>query len=294
MGAGRLGISLALAAREQGATIAGYLCRTEKGAARAADRLGGKSGQAPLSSLAELADTEAEVYALTVPDTQLSRVAEEVCAALSRTPNSRRETAPIIMHTSGATPLSVLTPCSRQGLHTLAWHPLQTFSDPDTGKDRFQDSSLAITGSSQRAEEMGYRMALALGARPFPLEDENRTLYHAAAVMAGNYLVTLLDAAAHMFRLAGLPEDLALPALMPLAQGALQNTREYGPTRALTGPLARGDQRTIEEHLQALSQQAPDYEALYRALGLHTLPLALSQGGLERQAEEELRKLLTG
>jgi len=288
IGAGRLGTSFALAAASRGATITGYLCRTEEGAARAEGLLNAP----PLSSLAEMATTEADIYILTVPDACLSQVAEEFCAALPDPTASSAETTSIIMHTSGATPLSVLDSCRKRGMHTLAWHPLQSFSDPTIGRHRFSGSAVAITGSSERAEEAGGKMAQALGASPFRLEDQSRALYHAAAVVAGNYLVTLLDAAAELFRTAGIPEEQALPALMPLAQGALDNTREHGTAGAITGPLVRGDTHTARQHLEALAQNAPDLDGLYRVLGLHTLELVRRQNELKEDALEEMRMLL--
>ena len=96
-----------------------------------------------------------------------------------------------------------------------------------------------------------------MGAEPFTLADEHRVLYHAAAVVASNYLVTLASVAEDLFERAGLPAGGALPAFLPLMRGALDNLQAQGTVAALTGPLSRGDVGTVAAHLDALGREAP-------------------------------------
>src|SRR5690606_24287151 len=102
-----------------------------------------------------------------------------------------------------------------------------------------------------------------------------RPNYHAAAVFASNYLVTLAATAVRILREIGVPEEDALPALIPLMRGTLDNLEDLGLASALTGPIARGDLDTVRTHLARLS---PDDRALYCALGRETLQLALAAG----------------
>ncbi len=140
---------------------------------------------------------------------------------------------------------------------------------------------------------MGERLASALGAHAFLLRDEHRPLYHAAASVASNYLVTLVDVAAQLFERAGLDQDAALRGALPLLQGTLDNLSATGSTAgALTGPLSRGDLHTVHTHLDALAQEAPDTLPLYRLLGSRTLDILRRQGRLSEDAIERLRSTL--
>jgi predicted short-subunit dehydrogenase-like oxidoreductase (DUF2520 family) len=102
-----------------------------------------------------------------------------------------------------------------------------------------------------------------------------RPLYHAAAVVASNYLPVLLALAARLLVHAGVDEDDAVPALLPLMRGTLDNVAELGIGPALTGPVARGDIETVRLHLRML----PEREArLYRDLGREAVALAEARG----------------
>jgi predicted short-subunit dehydrogenase-like oxidoreductase (DUF2520 family) len=105
-------------------------------------------------------------------------------------------------------------------------------------------------------------LASELGLRHFELPDERRVLYHAGAVMASNYLVTLYRAASRAFERAGAPPE----ALVPLMRRTIDNGFE------LTGPIARGDWPTVDAHIDALRRDLPDLEAMYRVLARLTAP----------------------
>jgi predicted short-subunit dehydrogenase-like oxidoreductase (DUF2520 family) len=114
-----------------------------------------------------------------------------------------------------------------------------------------------------------------------------RPLYHAAAVVASNYLPVLLALSARLLVLAGVDEDDAIPALLPLMRGTLDNVSELGLAPALTGPISRGDIETVRLHLRTL----PDREArVYRDLGREAVALAEARG-LEGDAVAVLRGL---
>ena len=115
-----------------------------------------------------------------------------------------------------------------------------------------------------------------------------RPLYHAAAVFASNYMAGLIAAAGRLMAQAGVPEDEALQAILPLARGSLENLGRLGPVMALTGPVSRGDLETVRLHLRTLE---PREKALYASLGLEILNLA-KDGGLDEDTVEELRETL--
>ena len=127
-----------------------------------------------------------------------------------------------------------------------------------------------------------------LGGVPVTLAPEAKPLYHAGAVFASNYLVTMLAEAMRLLEEAGIGRDAALAALLPLVRATLENVAAAGPEGALTGPIARGDAATLRRHLSALPHRDAD---LYRAVGRATLRLA-REAGLEEARAARLEEIL--
>ena len=203
----------------------------------------GRVGTAVAARLGErghqLVENGAELVLLCVPDSAIAEVAHSI------TPG------PWIAHTSGATPLAAMAPhINRFGLH-----PLQTIV-LSRGPEQLDGAWAAVTGEDEEAIARGTWLARELNLIPFHIHEEFRALYHAGAATASNYLVTLYRAAIRMFERSGAPPE----ALLPMMQRVIDNGFE------LTGPIARGDSQTVEAHMAALRQYAPDLEPLYRAL----------------------------
>lgn len=187
----------------------------------------------------------ADLVLLCVPDAAIPEVARAVAVG------------PWIAHVSGATTLAALDPHTRR----FSVHPLQTLT-AERGPEQLDGAWGAITGESDEALATARWLAETLGLRPFPLADADRPLYHAAAAIASNYLVTLYRTAAALFEQAGAPPE----GLVPLMERTIENGF------ALTGPIARGDWTTVTAHLRALEERAPQVVALYRALAEATHP----------------------
>jgi len=195
----------------------------------------------------ELGSDDPELVLLCVPDHAIAEVAAGV------------PVGPWVAHVSGGTPLAALAPHERR----FSVHPLQTFTTA-RGPEQLDGAWAAVTGENDEACERGTWLAATLGLRPFPLDDGARTLYHAGAVFASNYLVTLQRAAALLFEDAGAPPE----ALEPLMRRVIENGF------ALTGPIARGDWHIVEAHRAAIRAQVPELEHLYETLAGATLALA--------------------
>jgi predicted short-subunit dehydrogenase-like oxidoreductase (DUF2520 family) len=181
----------------------------------------------------------AELSLLCVPDTAIADVARDLGPGQW------------VAHVSGATPLSALEPHTRR----FGMHPLQTFTR-SRGPEQLDGAWAAVTGETGEARERGRQLAETLGLRPFHLDDDARSLYHAGAAIASNYLVTLHRAASRLFESAGAPPA----ALVPLMTRTIENGFE------LTGPIARGDWDTVGAHVRAIHDEAPDLEPMYVAL----------------------------
>jgi predicted short-subunit dehydrogenase-like oxidoreductase (DUF2520 family) len=266
----------------------GFTAASSAGRARAQESLGIIAS----SSIGALVEQHPELYLLCVPDGVVAEVAIQLGAEMRAPIGGRR---PVVAHTSGATSVSALLPCEEAGAATLVFHPLQTFSGPLTGATRFTGAGVAVTpGLAQpdAAGTMGMRLAGILGMRPFFLADDKRGLYHAAATVACNYLVTLEYLAHELFVKAGVPERVTLSLFLPLVRATLENLAARGPVDALTGPLSRGDAATVVGHLEALAADAPEILPTYRALGLATLDLVAARHEVDPTVLARLHGLL--
>jgi predicted short-subunit dehydrogenase-like oxidoreductase (DUF2520 family) len=208
----------------------------------------GRVGSAVTARLRErgvaVAEDEPDVVLLCVPDTAIAGVARDL-------PPGRAW----IGHVSGATPLAALDPHERR----FSLHPLQTF-DRSGDPTQLDGAWAAVSGETSEALGIARELAETLGLRPFELADGDRTLYHAGAVFASNYLVTLQRAAVRL----GVPAE----ALVPLMRGPIDHGFE------LTGPIARGDWATVEAHKRAIRAEQPELEHLYETLAGATVLLA--------------------
>jgi predicted short-subunit dehydrogenase-like oxidoreductase (DUF2520 family) len=190
-----------------------------------------------------------DALVLCVPDAQISTAAAAVAGA-----------APLVGHTSGATGLSALAPA---GGTAFGLHPLQTFSARSEGLQDFAGAGCAVAGTTPEALAFATALARTLRMKPFEIDDEGR-----------NFLVTLQAAAESIAAGAGLERSEARALLTPLLRRTVDNLAELGPERALTGPLARGDELTVVAQRDAVAEIAPHLLDLFDELVHHTRVLA--------------------
>lgn len=235
VGAGRLGRALTAALRDAGLTVDGPL---------------GRGARCP----------DADVVLLCVPDGEIANAA----AAIARTGDGRSAPGdPLVGHCSGALGLDVLAPHEAFSLH-----PLMTV--PADGPSNLAGASAAIAGATPHARGIAERLALHVGLTPVEVADEDRAAYHAAASIASNFLVTLEAAAERLAATTGIERA----ALVPLVRATVENWASMGGERALTGPIVRGDEATVERQRAAIEQRAPELLELFDALADATRTLA--------------------
>lgn len=266
MGAGRAGTALAVLWRAAGHRIVAVSGR-DATAERAALYLPG----VPVVDAPEAA-RDGEIVVVAVPDDLIASTVRGLTGA-----GAIRE-GQWVAHLSGATPMSALDDARRSGARRLGLHPFQTFPDVDSALERVPGCAVAIGADDEEGSLVGERLAEDLGGRPFPLADEDRALYHAAAVFASNYLIATTWVAGELLALAGVPDPEA--ALVPLQQATIANVAGAGPGLALTGPAARGDAGTIERNLDALARSAPWAVGAYVEMAKIALDLAVRSGRL--------------
>ena len=280
VGAGRAGTALARGLAAVGWPVVAVSSRTAAHAEALAACL--PEAARALPDAQGVADA-ADVVFLTVPDAAISAVAEAIAWTRGQG----------VVHASGVESTAPLAAAARQGALAGSFHPLQTFAavPPPDALAPFVGVTCALEGDHTLLPRLE-AMARALGARPQALPPETKLLYHTAAVLASNYLVTLLHLAADLWRTFGVPEREATEALLPLVRGAIDNVAAHGAVEALTGPIARGDAGTVEKHLAALAAARPEALATYRALGRATLELVRLRGDLDAEAVAALEALV--
>ena len=169
------------------------------------------------------------------------------------------------LHLSGALGPEVLHPLAARGFATAACHPLQTFTGSPDDAARLAGSSFAVEGS-EAGRAAAEALVRVLEGRPLSLPPGTRPLYHFAASLGANGLTGLVAAARDALAATGVGPDAALAALAPLLQTALHEALRSGPEAALTGPVSRGDEATLERHRRALLAWDVSRIALFEAL----------------------------
>lgn len=280
IGCGKAGLSVALALRGAGWTVAACASRTSESARKGAEWL-----SCPV--LQSLTDLPREgLLLLGVPETALKDVDRAVASA---DPHLRGR---VVLHLSGALPARILEACRLRGASVGSIHPVMTLPDPLTGAKNLRQATFALEGRPDAMAAMK-AMVRSISGKSFSLSPRGKTLYHAAAVVAANHLVALIADSQEMLRLAGADPSVALPAFQSLMEGTVSNVFASGPVAAITGPIERSDQEIIRNHLQALKRW-PHLSDRYRAMALGALDLVRKRHPERREALDALEKALSG
>ena len=258
IGPGRAGSALGRALHTAGYTIAAIGGRNPENVRNLAQELGARACQSPATTI-DLAD----LTIVAVPDDVILPLAtdmvESLCSAAGHA----------AVHLSGAQDRSALRPLAQQAsVRTGVFHPLQTFRRGPEAVQNVAGTYFGINADPPLREQLT-QLARDLHGHPFDLTGVDLALYHAAAVFAANYPVTLLAEAIALAGDAGLDAETARRGLTALLAGAVNNLRDLPPADAITGPASRGDDGTIARHLEALKRD-PELQRLYQLLAERT------------------------
>lgn len=280
IGCGRVGCALAKHLAAAGYRPCGFYSRSIASARRAA-MLAGAEEKAFFDPKEAVPD--AGVIFITTPDSAIGDAAQNLAN------RGGIQKGVLILHCSGALPSTELDCLNPQGVLTATMHPLQSFASSNMPGNPFAGIMMAVEGTAGGVET-AKTIAKALGAIPFEIRTDGKILYHAAAVLASNYLVALMDAAISLMSQAGVDESRAFSILKPLVSGTLANIETSGTVNALTGPIARGDVKTVERHVAQIREKSLDVLRLYEELGRHTIGVARKKGFL---SEDDAMRLAT-
>jgi predicted short-subunit dehydrogenase-like oxidoreductase (DUF2520 family) len=279
VGAGKVGSALAILLQKKGYPMAGVVSRTFGAAQNLAAILG-----CPAYEKAYELTRRAGLVFITTPDREIARVAEAISGQGGFYPGQ------IVAHASGAHAASELRGVRETGAWVVSIHPLQSFADVEGAMKNLPGSYFALEGDVE-AISLAMQVVSDLEGKAFIIKADDKALYHAAACIASNYLVSLMHLAAGLYGQFGLSREEAFAALYPLVQGTLNNIKRVGPTQALTGPVSRGDATTVKDHLPALAKAGGTELNLYRDLGLYTIQIALDKGSIDYGQALQLRKV---
>jgi len=279
IGAGKVGTALAVQLSGKGYPVVAAASRTKASAEKLADTVSGCKAYDAMQSIAD----NAELVFITTPDDAIDEVAVRV----------KWNKGNSVVHCSGAGSLDILEPARKASAAIGAIHPLQSFANVEQAIKNIPGSTFAIEGSGSIVDILK-EIAKALDGKAIELGAGNKVLYHAAAVMACNYFVTLMKLATDIWQGFGVDSNDAVQALSPLVYGTVNNLINVGLPNCLTGPIARGDVGTVNKHIEAFSGKMPEMLKMYCELGLKTIPIGLAKGTLNIEKAEELKKILGG
>ena len=277
IGAGTVGTALAVLLSDKGYQVTAVSSRSRSSAKNLAKAV---NGCRVINSNQEVADV-ADIVFITTPDDTIATVVSQV----------KWHNGQSVVHCSGSDSTATLEPARQAGAAVGGFHPLQTFAGVKQAIENIPGSTFAIEAEGRLLDKLK-EMATAFGGNWIELKASDKVAYHAAAVIACNYLVTLIKLATDLWQTFSIPPDQATKALFPLIRGTLHNIETIGIPQCLTGPIARGDTGTIHKHLSMLKEKAPALLTPYRELGLQTIPIALAKGKINEQQAGELERLL--
>ena len=287
IGCGKVGAAIAQLAASAGRPVAALASRNPDRARELADRIGAPEAACEIARAAGAAP----LVLLTVSDDAI----EPLCGELARA--GAFGAGSVVAHCSGALGSDILAAARDScGCQIASMHPLATFPTAAAAVEKFAGAYCFCEGAAGATDAL-MDLAADLGAKPMLISSEAKVLYHAAAVMACNYLTALLDAAVTLCGAAGIDRQTALSALGPLAAATLENVTKLGAPAALTGPIARGDAQTVRRHLEALARCDRDLRDFYRIAGKWALQLAAvrddpNQNNQNRANDDAIARLL--
>lgn len=287
IGCGRTGINLAVFLTKAGFQPSGFFSRT-RASAEKAQKAVNNTGQ--IFDRVEEAGQNCDIVFITTPDDTI----ENVCAYIASKKGFKNNIS--VFHLSGALSSEILTSAKnsdkdKSNISIGSIHPLQSFTPYEKGqKSPFTGINISVEGT-EGAVKTGEKIVTALDANYFTIPTNSKMLYHAAAVVASNYLVTINNFAINLLQKADLSEKKAYEILEPLIMGTLNNIKNKGSVKALTGPVARGDSDIVSSHINAIENSLPDFSLLYKVMGKYTLDIAEQKKELLKEQIDNLAEL---
>lgn len=277
IGAGKVGTALASVLKQKGFLIAA-VSDTIEASLENAEKYLGKDVLYTKNNVDVVAASEA--IAITTQDRVIQDVAKEIYTKAERLDGK------LIFHTSGADPSSVLKPVDEKGAFLGSLHPLQTFPDIDSAIAVLPDTCIFIEGD-QDAVPLLKKIGENIGAKVYTIAGEHKVLYHLSAVFVCNLLSALMYAGK------GLMDKINIDfePFIPIIEATIKNIEKKGPLAALTGPVVRGDVKTVRAHLASIEDMEL-HAKVYKALSQVAVQMAEERKAIDENTGETLKGVL--
>ncbi|MEA1936314.1 MAG: Rossmann-like and DUF2520 domain-containing protein [Thermodesulfobacteriota bacterium] len=282
LGMGKVGTAVGNLLRSAGYRIVAVASRSDESAEKGAKYTGGTIYDSLTS-----AASRAECIFITTGDDAIASVCEKISKGGGVGAGKK------VVHMSGAGGLDLLESACRAGARIASMHPIQSFADVEGALKNIPGSAFGVT-AEEEIKDWAVQIVRDLGGVPCFVSDADRSLYHAAACMASNYLVVLMYMVEEVYGIVGLDRERAVKAFWPLVTGTINNIENQGTVQSLTGPISRGDIGTVKKHIQAFHDRLPEFLDVYRIMGGFASDIGLKNKTLTRERAEELKSLLLG
>jgi len=283
IGAGKVATAFGRYLHLKGATISGYFDRHPEKSAHASHNTQSTAFQssAEMTSLSDM-------VLLTTRDDQIEDTCRQLCRESSIAPRH------LVGHMSGAHSSHLLRDARDLGAAVFSLHPLQAFADEEESLESLPRTYFSLEGDMDKLDAV-IDLLGRMGNRYFTLSPEHKSLYHLSACIFSNYLVTLAASGIAALEEAGIDPQEGFKAMRPLMDGTLDNIAQLGPARALTGPIARGDAGTVQQHMEALAAGGLNQiKSIYAFMGSKTLELAGKGAPTAQDKRTAVKRLLEG
>ena len=248
VGAGALGGALAIALNKKGFCITKIFSRSKASIMKLCSRL----DDASLSKSVQEVSDNADIIFITTTDNVIKSSVE----------SASWEKGQIVIHCSGVSGLGVLSKAKNDGASVGSMHPLQPFSDMDSGSKNLDNITFGIDGD-EFALHIISKLVNNLDAITMKIDPKYRALYHLSGVMAGNLLLGMASSVVDIWQKIGLSREEGAKALIPMMIQSCKNIVELGIPQSMAGPYVRGDYDTVKMHLDTLRKSYPDILPLY-------------------------------
>jgi predicted short-subunit dehydrogenase-like oxidoreductase (DUF2520 family) len=280
IGAGKVATAFGRYLYDNGETISGYFDRHREKMTHA----GRQTHSTVFKNISEAA-AHSDIILITTQDDYIADMCRQLCEQKCIAPRH------LVGHMSGVHSSRILEEAQRLGATVFSLHPLQAFADEEKALCDLPNAYFSIE-SNGSAPGSVIDMLCRMGNPFFKLSADYKSLYHLAACVISNYLVTLMAGGLEALQKSGIDPQKGFAAMRPLIEGTLSNIARLGPAKALTGPVARGDTGTIAQHMKALHPPELDgVKSIYTYMGLKTLELARKEILTDDEKAAAVKKL---
>lgn len=191
---------------------------------------------------------------IAVSDDAIRPIAGEIAAQIPDGKGTK------VFHLSGARDAGLLAELQQNNFRTGSLHPLVSVPDIETGI-RIMTGAV-FTCEGEIAGDL-QNLVAQIGGTGFQLQAEQKSLIHLCAVFVNNFPTATIQAVKQLLKSRGISEAAAAALLETLSRQAVDNAWSRSLSESLTGPVARGDQKTIDKHLSLLGEN-PELQRIYR------------------------------